>query len=265
MSFGPITFLLLALLVASCAKPMAPVEIAFAARYGDSVPACDERLDGPSLSDLRFYVSNAHLTRSDGKSIPISLSQDRWQHDDLALLDLEDGSGSCLNGTAETNFALRGDVPAGEYRGLRFEIGVPFALNHDDPLKASAPLANPTMHWHWRAGYKFLRAGLATEGDGFWIHIGSAGCEGRVGAITNCKFPNRVTVHLPDFSPSDSLVAVDFSEFITISDLNDALATNCSSGPPEHSCIAPFAAFGLDHETGSSSGQQSVFKAELIR
>ena len=76
-----------------------------------------------------------------------------------------------------------------------------FDLNHDNPLTAEPPLDDPDMHWHWRSGYKFLRAGIRTATDGFWIHAGSAGCEGTVGNITGCRFPNRIDVFLPDFVP----------------------------------------------------------------
>lgn len=253
--------LLFAFLAVSCAKRPIPVNVSFEARFGEADLSCEEVTTEPSLTDLRFYVHNVQLRNGDGDLISVKLSEDRWQHENLALLDLEDGSGSCLNGTREVNFQLRGELPADNYRGLQFEVGVPFELNHGDPLSAAAPLGDAAMHWHWRGGYKFLRAGLTTENDGFWMHLGSAGCEGKVGAITSCRFPNRVTVQLPDFDPDRDAVVFDFAESVTATELADGSATNCSSGPPESSCIAPFSAFGLDHQSGSITGQQRVFRS----
>lgn len=58
----------------------------------------------------------------------MTLDQDgAWQLGDLALLDFEDASGACANGTAGMNTTLRGTVPEGEYTGLSFTIGVPCA------------------------------------------------------------------------------------------------------------------------------------------
>jgi hypothetical protein len=116
------------------------------------------------------------------------------------------------------------------------------------------------MHWHWRAGYKFLRAGIRTADDGFWIHLGSTGCEGTVRDITGCRFPNRVDILLPEFLPGEDTVVVDLAALLVETDLLDAEATDCSSGPAEQSCKAPFRALGLDFETGSAPDTQDVFR-----
>jgi len=47
--------------------------------------------------------------------------------DDLALLDFEDGTGGCVNGTPDVNDRVAGTVPEGHYTGLRFTLGVPFS------------------------------------------------------------------------------------------------------------------------------------------
>ena len=154
---------------------------------------------------------------------------------------------------------LVGYLPEREYEGLEFTIGVPFERNHANPLTADAPLDNAAMHWHWRSGYKFLRAGVSTASDGFWIHVGSAGCEGTVQNVTGCSFPNRVRVSLPRFTPRASQVEIDLAALLEGTNLDDGLQSDCSSGPPESSCIAPFAALGIDFESGRTVGPQSVF------
>lgn len=185
-----------------------------------------------------------------------------WQNDAVAYIDLENGVGACQNGTSELSTYVLGVAKAMEYRGLRFTVGVPFRINHENPLVAKPPLDDPDMHWHWRSGYKFLRAGLKTEDDGFWAHVGSAGCEGTVGNITGCKFPNRIEVDLPDFVVDQHAVGVDLTALVAGTDLGDGVLTNCSSGPPEETCIAPFAALGITFETGEQIGTQSVFSTQ---
>ncbi len=258
-----ILFLLAHLLVA-CSDRQDAVAIPFVAVFGEQDLSCGRAGDITELSDLRFYVSNLQLITANGESVDVRLKADgHWQQSDLALLDFEDGTGACVNGTSATNTILLGTVPAAEYQGLSFTVGVPFERNHADPLKAEAPLADAAMHWHWRAGYKFLRAGIRTAGDSFWMHLGSAGCEGTVRNISACRFPNRVSVHLEEFAPGTDVVAVDLAAIVSNAELEDAMATDCSSGPAETACVAPFSALGLDFGTGSPIYEQRVFRKKV--
>jgi uncharacterized repeat protein (TIGR04052 family) len=246
--------------LASCGRWDVGVEIPIVATWQGQPIGCNG--DGPVLSDLRFYLSNPQLIDKKGKVRDLRFATEfEWQNDAVAFIDLEDGSGACANGTTETFDRVIGVARAREYRGLRFTIGVPFRLNHENPLTATPPLDDSAMHWHWRSGYKFLRAGVQTENDGFWIHAGSAGCEGTVGHITGCRYPNRIDVELPDFVPGESAVEIDLAELLAGTDLGDGEASDCSSGPPEIACVAPYAALGIDFATGEGNGAQRVIAA----
>ncbi len=240
--------LFLAILSTSgCSGPKTQLRIPFIAQFDGREIGCALSEAGLSLSDLRFFVSSLRAIRDDGVAVDLVLQpDDQWQQASLALLDFEDATGACDNGTPATNTVLLGTLPSANYRGLEFTIGVPFESNHGDPLLAAAPLDDTAMHWHWRAGYKFMRAGIRTANDGFWIHLGSTGCEGTVQNITGCRFPNRAKVLLPEFVPGDDSVVVDLAALLRQTDLLDKDATDCSSGPAEQSCEAPFSALGLD-------------------
>lgn len=181
----------------------------------------------------------------------------QWHQDGLVLIDLETGEDSCVNGSHAMNTTVTGVTTDADFVGLRFTLGVPFELNHANPLTARAPLDDGAMHWHWRSGYKFLRAGIATDTDGFWLHLGSTGCEGTVQNISGCRYPNRVDVELPDFSPESHQIEVDLSALFLNVDLSDDMPGDCSSGPAEIACAEPFAALGI--EPGAES--QRVFRA----
>ena len=248
-------------LIAGCGPQAVGVEIPFVPVFGERIIGCGASDDGVSLSDLRLYVANPALLTRDGDRVPLELEPDgRWQQQDLALLDFETGADACENGTAERNLVLRGSARAADYVGLQFTIGVPFDRNHQDPLQAAAPLGDPAMHWHWRGGYKFLRAGLRNGDDSFWIHLGSTGCEGTVQNISGCRAPNRVAVRLDDFRPGEDTVAIDLAALADQIRLHDGVATSCASGPAEPDCAAPFAALGLEHGSGLASGVQRVFQ-----
>jgi uncharacterized repeat protein (TIGR04052 family) len=200
------------------------------------------------------------LLGSDGEAVPLKLLEHgHWQQSELTLIDLEDGSGTCLNGTPRMNSKLLGEVPAADYRGLSFTVGVPFEKNHADPLAAIAPLDDSSMHWHWRSGYKFLRVGLANASDGFWMHVGSAACEGTTSNITACRHPNRISVFLPDYRPGDR-VRVELDALLRSVDLEDGVASDCSSGLAETSCREPFQVLGLDFDTGEAGGAVQLFR-----
>ena len=246
------------LLCAGCTEPYLGVKIPFKATWGDTEISCADA--DVRLSDLRLYLSSVELLDRAGNAYSVDLHADiPWQQTDLALIDLENGRGPCTGGTADTYAYLVGGVPPGDYAGLRFTVGVPFDRNHANPLSAAAPLDDPAMHWHWRSGYKFVRAGVATADDGFWIHLGSAGCEGTVRNISGCKFPNRVVVELDRFVPNKDAIAIDLKALFDGIDLTDGVAGDCSSGPSEPSCVEPFAALGLDFTRGDQIGRQRVF------
>lgn len=54
--------------------------------------------------------------------------------------------------------------------GIAFDVGVESGLNHNDPslYAPSHPLApqNPSMHWGWAAGYRFLALEIEVDADG---------------------------------------------------------------------------------------------------
>ena len=158
---------------------------------------CGTRLTGvgsgkvnAELRDLRFYVSNVALINAQGQAVPLTLDANDWQSQDVALIDLEDASGTCAEaGTPAMNSLLQGTVPAGNYRGLQWTVGVPARLNHSDHASAGKPLDIQAMAWSWQAGRKFVKIEInpeggvarpapAAAGKTFFVHIGSTGCTG---------------------------------------------------------------------------------------
>lgn len=239
--------------LSGCGPQQQTVELRFVATIDGEPAACG---DAPhAMSDLRFYVSGVHLAFDATDSSPKGITEARmlalppWQTKDVALIDLENGDGACRNGTVETNDTLVVTVPEGEYSGLAFWVGVPFDLNHLNPLTTEPPLSDSAMHWHWRSGYKFLRAGVASESGGGWIHLGSTGCKGTVGNITNCNSPNRPYFFLEEFDFETDRIAIDLGALLDIKQILEVSdRTDCSSGPAELACGPPFGALGLGED-----------------
>ena len=251
--------------------PNRPVEIQFKGAVGHDEFACGTAYSGIGTadsqllpSDFRLYVSQVHLLELGGAEVPVQLDQDGiWQHDDVALLDFENGSGPCnAFGNEATNTTIRGMVPAGVYTGIKFTLGVPFDLNHGNASTAPAPLNFTAMFWNWQAGYKFLRVDNASGAFQF-LHLGSTGCEsgGPSQPPSVCASPNRPTVEITGFNPDHSVIVADLKTLLAGNDLstNAGGAPGCMSDSNDPECAAVFAALGLTFPGGQPTSGQTFF------
>jgi uncharacterized repeat protein (TIGR04052 family) len=222
-------------------------------------------------TDFRFYVHDLRLVTAAGEQ-PITLRPDgRWQNDSVALLDFEDRTGMCTNGTAETNTQVVGTLPpgaTGAVTALRFRLGVPFALNHVNSALAASPLNLSTLWWNWQGGYKFVRIdgdvanAMNPAATSWYVHVGSTGCDGdATGGVTRCAEPNRVDVELSGFDPSRNTVVADLGSLLAESDVRvSAGAPGCMSGLADPECPPVLRALGID--VGGTPGVQRFFRVE---
>ncbi len=248
--------------------------IKFAAEIGGKPFACAETYAGIGTTkstirpaDFRLYVSDIELVRADGRSVPLSLEQDgKWQFKSVALLDFENAAAGCSNGTPDVRDVVVGSAPQGQYTGVKFKIGVPFELNHDDPTLAASPLNLTAMFWTWQAGYKFIKIDMATSGQpilastksdhaghgghggrgdkgghakeahkaapssaGFSIHLGSTMCQSpsRTTAPSSCANGNRMEIAFKQFDPTRNVVVLDLAPVLS--------TTNVDMNTPETS------------------------------
>jgi hypothetical protein len=95
------------------------------------------------VTKWRYIVSNIVLINQAGAEVPLT---------GFAQIV------NALDGNCTTELQI--PVPSGEYRGLRFWVGLDSVTNHQDvtTLDQNDPLNDPDMHWSWspEAGYKFL-------------------------------------------------------------------------------------------------------------
>lgn len=251
------------------------VALAFAPMAGTQPFACGTPVTGIGTSastwdplDFRLFVSNVRLIRADGEEVPLELEQDgAWQYESTALLDFEDGSGSCNNGNTNTNTTIRGTVPDWSYTGVRFDVGVPFDLNHGDVGVAPSPLNLSSMFWNWEGGYKFIRLEGKTTGqpDGYILHLGSTGCVSDVdGNVTACDAENIVPVELTDLNPVNDTIVVDIAALFATTNVDEAgmMMAGCMSGPGDAACAPVFDKLGLTYDGVAPTGSQKLFRAE---
>ncbi|MEO1295898.1 MAG: MbnP family copper-binding protein [Cyanobacteria bacterium J06636_16] len=253
------------------------VTLQFEGMVADEPFACGQayELGSPATPmtplDFRFYVSEVALIDTDGNEVPLILEQDgKWQHQNVALIDFEDKSGACTNGTEETRAEVIGAVPAGDYAGVKFTLGVPFGLNHVDSTLAPSPLNLTSMWWNWNFGYKFARIDLspaaetaqaasddnaahgkqhAEEFNGFAIHLGSVGCQmDATQAPVVCSLPNRSEVIFTDFDPATDVIVADLAALVSQTNLaenQEDTAAGCMSLPTDGDCAGIMQTLGL--------------------
>ncbi|MDF2696595.1 MAG: hypothetical protein K0S65_4978, partial [Labilithrix sp.] len=277
------------------------VTIHFEARVGDERFSCSKTATGMGATaatieplDFRLYVHDVRLIGAGGEEVPVSLTDDgKWQYKGLALLDFEDKSGTCANGTTDVNTTLKGGAPAGTYTGLKLKIGVPFELNHADVATAPSPLNLSGLFWSWNGGYKFARidgrspamggtmdggmsmdAGMSMDGgmmmddSVFSIHLGSTECEGEPasgGAVSSCGKPNVGEVVLTGFDPTKKTILVDYKALLAGSDLtkDKGGAPGCMAGANDPECPNILSHLGVNPTTGQPDAtQQALFRVE---
>ena len=239
----------------SCSRWDLPIEIPFHAAWHGKAIACSGTT--PALTDLRFYVTNPRLVDEQGSEHDVRFATE-WENDAVAYIDLENGEGACGDGSPALYDHIVGVARAGNYRGLRFTIGVPFRLNHADLRNASPPLNLDAMHTRSVSGYRFLRAGVADAQGDRQVYIGSAACKGSPGYVTDCELPNRIEVFLADFVPGKDGVAVNL-DLLLAGTGADGYVADCTAVPMDAGCAAALAALGIDPETGHPTGEQRVF------
>ncbi|CCQ09215.1 hypothetical protein PALB_520 [Pseudoalteromonas luteoviolacea B = ATCC 29581] len=136
---------------------------------------------GGHVAQLQFYLSNFNVN---GKPVDLLPDRSGSQIEQLVLV-----GGDCHTSQWDIEIPLnvRGST-------LSFTLGVPFDVNHFNPLTQPSPLNVPEMFWTWQQGHKFLRLDVAHEDGGWEFHLGSIGCQSASvmrAPKASCSSPNR--------------------------------------------------------------------------
>lgn len=168
--------------------------------------------DGLRITRLDFILSNLALRRVDGSWLE---SRD-W----FALVSLEKGR---LRAEAD-------GIPAEKFTAIRFDVGVPPAINKADPAQSSpGHVLHPDvcgLHWGWLGGYIFMalegHTGSGELTSGFSYHLAND--------------PNVAHVELPvdlqGGGPLTIRLELDAQKLLAGVLSKDSLATHSREGDP---------------------------------
>ncbi|WP_025125475.1 MbnP family protein [Myroides odoratimimus] len=168
------------------------------------------------FSELKYVISNIRLIKNDGKEIPYHVN------------DLDKGATVVNQAKAETLNYLLTNIPRGEYKQIKFGLGVRSDLNVLDQIKfpifyANAGANDTEMMWEWGTGYRF------TKIEGFYdvdkkqmsIHTGSTLDDGDNGElIQGVDAYREVVLNLPTHAVVGSSaptikIKADFDKLLT--------------------------------------------------
>lgn len=185
------------------------------------------------LQQLQFYLSGF------AQQQPLLLQPNDHQSPELALL----GTDCHAAGRWQLEFASKL-----QHAPLNFELGVPFLLNHQNPLTAHIPLQQLEMHWAWQNGYKFFRLDLKGPQRDWSFHLGSSGCSSASvmrAPAQECTAPHRVKVQLP--YQGQSTLTLDLG--LLLRDFIPTAQNSCMADPASFSCQQLLPAIGIGGDT----------------
>jgi len=265
------------LLLSACSKSEQNQVLTFQTRFEQQNLSCDQTVKYNDtwleLSQIQLYLSDFSIKSEQGEWQTLTMTTSPYQTSNVALLGLSCGE----NKTGKDNWQVTftDNVNLATASGIRFKLGVPFELNHLNPLTQPSPLNVSSMFWGWQTGHKFMRLEMLTkqmttvktseqQQQGNWLfHLGSTGCSAPsvVRAPKQaCKYANVVDVELALVQQSNNkqtIVTIDLSRLL--SGISLTAEQSCQSARSDKSCQQLFQRLGLIDNSGA--GQQ-LFKVK---
>jgi len=255
--------------LSGCFQQTAPTSISFQLVYGNEPLSCKSnffhadqtktkksQLDNWQYQQLQVFMHNFEVKTKENGWQPWLMATNSHQTNNVALL------GEVCNEKNEQGNWLLEFMPLTDsvvITDIRFRLGVPFELNHLNPLTQPSPLNDPSMFWGWQGGHKFMRAELVSKNDDWLFHLGSKGCSALspVRAPKNeCLHPNRVTVSLP-FTRQTTVIEFDLA--VLIRDIELTRKNSCQSSADKESCKMLFKHLGME---STRSNESLLFRAQ---
>tara|TARA_B110000091_G_scaffold199979_1_gene230309 strand:+ start:2954 stop:3829 length:876 start_codon:yes stop_codon:yes gene_type:complete len=222
-------------------------------------------------SQLQFFISEIEVKNSDGQWQTWPLLENKHQTSGVALLGEYCQTSKLKHKLKQENWQLLFEqaIDVKTFSQLRFTLGVPFVLNHQNPLLQPSPLNVPNMFWVWQTGHKFFRLDMkevneVKQKDNWQFHLGSTGCKAP-SALRTPKVPCRngnqtkIILDIKESSKENSLESIDVNLEQLFSGLMITRKNSCQSEFNNKSCLALFKNIGL-----VTSPSQDLFKLTKI-
>ncbi len=195
------------------------------------------------LSQVYLFASEIEYQNNQGNWQTLPLADNKYQSQQIVLLGVD-----CQhNAKGQWQLRLTDQVKREQIKALRFQVGIPFTLNHLNPLQQNSPLNIPNMFWVWQTGHKFVRMEMTSAASDHWLfHLGSVGCSS-VSALRSpkqpCLYPNTFKVTLAKLANNSfSLNLTSWFQGLTFD-----TATGCQSEITNPYCQLIFNNVGINN------------------
>ncbi|MEW6981419.1 MbnP family copper-binding protein [Colwelliaceae bacterium 6471] len=251
-----IIFMCFFIMLLGCDDHEASTVITIKPYYHDTELGCEARFNYQQekwqLAQILFYLSDVEFQSSsdEWQSWPMTVSSSQTER--VALIGK-----NCDDISSTGNWQLQlSDIPqASAIKKIRFTLGVPFILNHANPLTQPSPLNDSSMFWVWQTGHKFMRLETQSEDDNWLFHLGSTGC-GSASVMrapkSECLYPNKVKVEL-EFNLNKPAIVFDIAQLLK--DTAMSSETSCKSAVNDKRCQTLFNNLGIN-------SNQKVFRRQ---
>jgi len=222
----------------SCSKKPVESTLTISPLWQDQLINCDTvfNINGGKwrIRDFSVYMSQFEYQDAAGRWHKVVLDVNKDSSSEVVLLTPE-----CSDNAKGYNWQIATKNNIQQWQKVKFTLGVPFELNHENPIFQKSPLNVPSMFWVWRTGHKFLRLEMESEKDDWLFHLGSVGCHAKSAIRAPekpCQFPNTFSyeVDLQENKEINLDVGVLLNE-ITLNGDN-----SCKSSRDNSACLSLF-------------------------
>lgn len=211
-----------------------------------------------TVSKFAMFVHDIRVLDTQGNPISFTLDENNYQTQNVAMLTMSCGA------PESANMKISGSYTSKETAGsISFKVGVPQAVNHQNPAEQPSPLNYGDLQWGWAMGKRFFviegTFNPVVNKQGFVFHVGSTGCNGdptKEEAVT-CSKSNRPDIQLGVMASSQPQVKIDIQALFDT--WNFANGSNCHGFHGDF-CKAGFKNLGLNFDSGAAdASKQTVF------
>ncbi len=218
------------------------------------------------VEQLQFFISDIEFGSAEIGWQRAQLTHSAYQSNGTVLLGKNCRETSQLglsNHNENWMIEFASDINLSAVSAMRFTVGVPFSVNHLNPISQKSPLNSPSMFWVWQTGHKFIRLELAAENQPWLFHLGSTGCKSASvmrAPERACHYPNRFTFELPltQVIGNNFVLAFDLAALLNNVDLNPL--SSCQSERDKLSCQQLFQNLSIAERNTDAVSLPSVFK-----
>lgn len=179
------------LFLTSCSRHQAIEPLLIQVQQGNNQVRCTAPFEHQGriwqFDALKWYMSNIEVEQA-GRWRPLPLTNNSYQQDGIALIEFD-----VCRPEQPLKLTLAATVEWHNISALSFDLGLPFAINHANPLQQPAPINRADMFWSWQLGHKFLRLDMRSGDHNWGFHLGSIGCLSTSAVRaphSACKHPN---------------------------------------------------------------------------